>query len=149
MYMYDKMFRKIKIFKFNTMNTCILLTILLIFSFYIFFESSQEGFECKADELKTRLASSEKTLVLFYADWCGHCQRLEPVWDETTGKAKDKMVKRNVGQKDVDKKTAAENQEIMDQFNIQGFPTIMVFHNGKAVPYEGERTTEAFLQQLK
>jgi len=126
------------------------LVILLIVGLLIYFhiQESKEGFECKADELEKRLASPEKTLVLFYADWCGHCQKIEPVWDECTEKSKSRMVKRNVGAKDTDEKTAAENEKLMEKHGITGFPTILVFQNGKAVPYEGSRTVEAFLAQL-
>jgi thiol-disulfide isomerase/thioredoxin len=133
----------------NYLPVTLVLLFILLLVVYFFMKDRKEGFECKVDELNTRMASSEKTLVLFYADWCGHCKNLEPVWDECTKKSKGRMVKRNVGAKDVDKKTEAENQALMDKYQINGFPTILVFQNGTATPYKGERTVEAFLDSLE
>ena len=41
-----------------------------------------------------------------------------------------------------------EEKEIMSKFNIDGYPTIIVFDNGVASPYEGKRTKEAFKSAL-
>ena len=37
-----------------------------------------------------------------------------------------------------------EEKGIMSKYNIDGYPTIIVFDNGVASPYEGKRTKEAF-----
>lgn len=146
--MYDKMFRKIKPFKQYILYLSIFWTVFAVCFVFFFVRPRKEGFDTQADEIESRLASPEKTLVLFYADWCGHCQQLEPVWDETAAKSKGRLVKKNVGAKDVDKKTDEENQRLMDKFEIKGFPTIYVFQNGKATPYDGSRKAEDLLAQL-
>lgn len=120
--------------------------------FLYFFNQYKEGFEdndCSVHEIDTRYASSEKTLVMFYADWCVHCKKLEPVWIEATEKSNGKMIRRNVGVRTKDKEKEAENNILMEKYNIDGFPTLFVFQNGKAVPYEGPRTVEAFLEKLQ
>jgi thiol-disulfide isomerase/thioredoxin len=125
------------------------LTLLAIFLVYFCCNNGKEGFDTKADEIESRLASPEKSLVLFYADWCGHCKTLEPTWDECSAKSNGKMVKRNVGAKDVDAKTDAENKALMDKYDVKGFPTIYILQNGKATPYDGPKSAEQLMAQLR
>ena len=82
---------------------------------------------------------------MFYADWCGHCKTLKPVWKEAAEKAnkdKKKMIMIDVGGK------TADQQALIDKYQIDGFPTIMVFQNGKPEPYSGKRDVDAFLKAL-
>ena len=81
--------------------------------------------------------SSEPTLVLFYAPWCGHCKKLEPVYNQFqqsySGPAKVVSV------------NCDENKEIAQQHGIKGFPTIRLYRNGMSNAsdfdeYSGERT---------
>jgi len=119
--------------------TVLLMIVLLAY----FLTQYKEGFDdCNPAELKKRLVSPEKTLVLFYADWCGHCKTLKPVWTEAAEKSNGKMIQLDVGSKD------GSQTEILDKYNIDGFPTILVFQNGKTEIYKGPRTVDDFLATL-
>ena len=106
--------------------------------------SSVEGFEVKPAELDTQLSGGKK-LVLFYADWCGHCKNFKPVWDEVAGgvntDGQQKLVKVNVGD------SSEESEKIMKEYNVDGFPTIVLVDksgsNNEINVYEGERTKES------
>lgn len=54
---------------------------------------------------------------MFYAPWCGHCKRLEPVWAHVA----QALYKTNirVGRVDCTRFTSVNNE-----FSIQGYPTI-------------------------
>lgn len=76
------------------------------------------------------------TFVKFFAPWCGHCKRLAPTWDDLARKfatqAKVKIAKVDC--------TAYEDlcQE------VQGYPTLVLFKNGKRVAeFNGARDLEA------
>jgi len=77
-------------------------------------------------------------LVEFYAPWCGHCQKLAPIYDELgeAYKADDNVI--------IAKMDATANG-LPKGVNVQGFPTIIFFDaDGKTVTYEGERELASF-----
>jgi len=73
--------------------------------------------------------------VEFYAPWCRHCQDLAPIWEELAESLK--------GQVNVAKVDVTENSDLAKQFGIGGYPTLIMFHDGKMYKYAGARTLEA------
>lgn len=64
-----------------------------------------------------RKQSNRLWLVKFYAPWCGHCKRLEPVWAQVSQALHRTNVR--VGKVDCTRFTS-----IASEFSISGFPTI-------------------------
>lgn len=83
-------------------------------------------------------ATTGAWLVEFYAPWCGHCKKLEPVFKEVAESLKGKV---NVAKVDV-----TQNRALGQRFDIKGFPTIKFFKDGKIYAYKSARTTEAFVE---
>uniref|UniRef100_A0A3B0MH15 Protein disulfide isomerase (Thioredoxin), putative n=1 Tax=Theileria annulata TaxID=5874 RepID=A0A3B0MH15_THEAN len=84
-------------------------------------------------------------LVKFYAPWCGHCKNLEPEWMSLPKKSKGVKVGR------VD---CTVHQSLCSQFNVKGYPTILLFNKGEKSPktamnYEGQRTSADILAFAK
>lgn len=70
--------------------------------------------------------SKGKTLVDFYAIWCGPCNMLTPVLEEMDeqGDFKDiKVVKVNVD----------DLMEIAERYSVYSIPTLILFEDGKVV----------------
>lgn len=55
--------------------------------------------------------------IMFYAPWCGHCKRLEPIWAQVA----QSLYKSNVRVGRVD---CTRFQNLAMEFGIQGYPTI-------------------------
>ena len=49
----------------------------------------------------------------------------------------------NGSQTNVNKVNCEENPEEAKKNNVDGFPTIILFKDGKSIPYEGDRSAEA------
>lgn len=86
---------------------------------------------------KTVLESQDTWLIEFYAPWCGHCKKLAPEWKTA---AKNLQGKVKLGQVDCE-----AHKDLGEKYDIQGFPTILLFGSDKTNPkhYEGARTAGA------
>lgn len=88
--------------------------------------------------------AGQTTLVKVWAPWCGHCQELAPHYKKATeelGKDGIKMMSLNY-----DDPKNPLNKKIVEKFGVEGFPTMLVFKNGKlAGKYKGKR--EAAISQ--
>lgn len=84
--------------------------------------------------------SNGKTLVDFYADWCGPCKMVAPIVEEIANEYPDITV----GKVNVDL-----DGEIAMKYNIVSIPTIIVFENGKEKSrIVGYRPKEEILKSL-
>lgn len=87
---------------------------------------------------------TKDVLVEFYAPWCGHCKKLEPILNEVAQKLKS-----NSGLI-IAKMDSTANE--VDEVSIQGFPTIKFWpanNKSKPLDFEGDRTLEGFVSYLE
>jgi len=87
---------------------------------------------------------TKDVLVEFYAPWCGHCKKLEPIYNELAQKVKSNS---NLV---IAKMDATLNE--VEEVSIQGFPTIKFWAaNNKSNPidFEGDRTLDGFVKFLE
>ncbi|BAT91962.1 hypothetical protein LR48_Vigan05g179600 [Vigna angularis] len=81
-------------------------------------------------------------MVEFYAPWCGHCQALAPEYSAAASELKGEDVI-------LAKVDATEENELGQQYDVQGFPTIYFFADGIHKPYNGQRTKDAIVTWIK
>merc|ERR1712080_360967 len=88
-------------------------------------------------------SSEKKSLVMFYAPWCGHCQTLVPIWDELGEHFKDS------NDVVIAKMDSTKNE--IENVKIRAFPTIKLYLKGveDVKDYNGIRTLEALLNFIK
>jgi thiol-disulfide isomerase/thioredoxin len=72
--------------------------------------------------LDKALKTGKPIIAFFYTDWCGFCQRFAPTFDKIT---KDLRIKKKFAIAFINCEDQA-NQKHMQEYGIQGFPTVYV-----------------------
>ena len=87
--------------------------------------------------------NTKSQVVLFKAEWCSHCKRFKPEWDQLND---NQTLKNKVKFVTLD---SEKDKEQIEKYNIQGFPTILINKNNKITSYEGPRTAEALTRVIE
>jgi thiol-disulfide isomerase/thioredoxin len=98
---------------------------------------------------KEKFENAKKVLYFFRAEWCGHCQRFKPVWDEFVHDAMTSSEFPNVEivELDIDKE---ESKPLMKKHGVQGFPHVVLAEESRPdIVFHDARTKEALQQFLR
>ncbi|KAI0224131.1 hypothetical protein L0F63_000105 [Massospora cicadina] len=83
-------------------------------------------------------------VVKFYAPWCPHCQRLAPFWKSLSEEFKEAKESSDFHFGEVD---CDVEEGLRHKYEISGYPTILLFHDGKKVAeYSGTTNTDTELR---
>ena len=84
----------------------------------------------------------DKTVVDFWAAWCGPCRIMAPIFEDVASVMKDKA---KFGKVDVD-----ENTYLAQRFQIVSIPTTIFFRDGKQISrVSGLMNREDLIKKLK
>ena len=81
--------------------------------------------EISGDELTKKISSGKKIIVEFWAEWCGPCKMMKPVFEKvsTENETEVEMYTMNVDL----------NKEISSTLGIRSIPTVKIFNDGNVV----------------
>jgi thioredoxin len=71
------------------------------------------------------IASNEKVVVNFYAEWCAPCKKMAPYMTKLETELKDKITLKRF---DADK-----NKTIVDFLKLDSLPVVIIYENGKEI----------------
>ncbi|KAG8232269.1 hypothetical protein J437_LFUL011756, partial [Ladona fulva] len=74
-------------------------------------------------------------VMVFYAPWCAHCKRLEPIWAHVAQSLHNTNIR--VGRVDCTRFTG-----MASEFGVSGFPTIMFLKGDLKYTFKADRTKE-------
>ena len=122
----------------NFMNNryAILILLLIVVGGYFLFNWCQKG--------KLELFNGGAKLYFFSASWCGYCKRFKPEWEKL--KAEPNL---GVQLEEVDCSDNKNVPALAKEYDVGGFPTLILVNDGNKVTYEGERTKEALVSFIK
>lgn len=86
-------------------------------------------------------SNSKPVFRMYYATWCGHCKVCKPEFKKLMDKKPDNVTLEMINE--------ATNKELIEQEEIEGYPTLILYKDGKKINYEGERTLAGFEAFLK
>lgn len=80
--------------------------------------------------------SKKNHFVMFYAPWCGHCQRLSPTWEQLA-----EMLNEDDSNILIAKVDCTIEKELCSEHDVTGYPTLKFFKSGvtDGVKFRGTR----------
>ncbi|EDX02494.1 thioredoxin domain-containing protein 5 homolog [Drosophila yakuba] len=85
--------------------------------------------------------------IKFYAPWCGHCQKLQPTWEQLATETHQAQSTVKIAKVDC---TAPENKQVCIDQQVEGYPTLFLYKNGQRQnEYEGSRSLPELQAYLK
>ena len=83
--------------------------------------------------------TEQPTLYLFKADWCGHCNSFKNEWENII---QNPIIKNKIKFETVD----STNTSMINKWGINGFPTLILKTDNKAIEYTNERSAESIIK---
>ncbi len=111
----------------------ILLILLVLLRFY--HNRRFEGFE-----------GGQRSVVICKAEWCGHCKKAAPEFNKLMAAS---PITLNDGTKVTVKILDADKDKSeIGQYNVKGYPTVLIVDGGQTTEYPGARTAAGIIQFL-
>ena len=131
-------------------------TILIVIMSIIFFIAGYLGYKWfvqstvenlgTADLANDNNREGDAELIFFFADWCPHCNRAKPEWDNFKNSFNNKKVGLfNLTCTDVD--CSEGNSPLIQEYSIDGYPTVILKKDGERIDYDAS-ISEDNLQQF-
>ena len=99
-----------------------------------------------ADLANDNNREGDAELIFFFADWCPHCNRAKPDWDNFKNSFDNKKVGLfNLTCTDVD--CSEGNSPLIQEYSVDGYPTVILKKDGERIDYDAS-INEDNLQQF-
>jgi thiol-disulfide isomerase/thioredoxin len=79
----------------------------------------------------SNLIKSGDWMVLYYAEWCGHCKTMKPEWQKVVSNLSNPKI--NTNKVNVAEIESSHIGNLVNKPEIEGFPTIKMYNNGKEI----------------
>jgi thiol-disulfide isomerase/thioredoxin len=135
----------------------LLIALVMVFFLITTFSSSgakeapknSEPFEGKSDSKDAKDAKDAKVKVYnFNTSWCGWSVRFQPEWQKFEEEIKSKGDLGHVQAHDV-KCDNPENDFLCKEYEVAGFPTVIIETNGKRGVYKGPRDSKNLVETIQ
>ena len=127
-----------------------IIIVLLVVMFYLFSDDSitSERFSGSnnSESNKSEATKDDIKVYNFNTKWCGYSVRFQPEWDEFAAAVKSQNLT-HVKTYDIKCDNEARKQMCVD-YDIPGFPTVIIERNGVRTSYEGPRKSQKLLDEV-
>lgn len=130
----------------------ILFAVIAIF-YYIYYisPSMKTKYKPNSEGVPLDISNGNKAeLLFFYADWCPHCKAAKPIWNELKSEYENKTINGyQVVFTEIDcSEETPEVEKLMNQYSIEGYPTIKLLKDGQIIEYDAKPSKETLTKFL-
>ena len=119
------------------MKDFVVLGIVIVLFYYVFVykENIKELFK------------KDTEFIMYYADWCPHCQTAKPYFKQLKDELNGNMIN---GEKVIITMVDADaEKDKVEKAGVGGFPTFHLVKNGTVIKFDGERDYDGFKKFLE
>jgi thiol-disulfide isomerase/thioredoxin len=127
--------------------------LLCVFAYYTYkqYIDTKTAFHANRENIpKDANSNKTATLMLFYVDWCPHCKTAKPEWESLKSEYDGKNIN-GYTMTFIEYNCTNESEEVsqlMDKYNIEGYPTIKLLKDNQVVEYDAKPTKSTMEQFL-
>ena len=127
--------------------------LLIIFAYYTYkqYSDTKTSFKANRENVpKDQNSNKTATLMLFYVDWCPHCKTAKPEWESLKSQYDGKSIN-GYTVNFMEYNCTNESDEVsqlMDKYNIEGYPTIKLVKDNQVIEYDAKPTKTTMEQFL-
>ena len=134
-------------------GTVLIFAIVAGFYYYYYMAPQMKAkYQPNSEQVKEGGSGTGNTaeLLFFYADWCPHCKTAKPIWNDLKSEYENKTINGyKVVFTDVNcSEETAEVDKMMNQYNVEGYPTIKLLKDGQIIEYDAKPSKETLTQFL-
>jgi len=104
-------------------------------------DGSEHVSKLTKDSFAVFLSKNPRTMVEFYAPWCGHCKALAPHFERAAERLKDRAAFAAID--------GTVETQLNQVFAVGGYPTLKWFVRGRPIDYAGARTDDAIVKWVE
>ena len=123
-----------------------------VYYFYYVAPQNKAQYKANSEHLMKNNDSTSKSaeLLFFFADWCPHCKTAKPIWNDLKAQYENKTIN---GYKVIFTEVncseeTAEVDKMMNQYNVEGYPTIKLLKDGQIIEYDAKPSKDTLNQFL-
>ena len=141
--------------KMNTTTIFIIIAAIIFIAIGIYFYfslSSKPKYKPNSEGVNEDSSTSSKQaeLLFFYADWCPHCKTAKPIWEDLKSEYQNKTINgyHIIFTEINGANESAETEQMMNKYNVEGFPTIKLLKDGQVIEYDAKPSKNTLVQFL-
>ena len=122
-----------------------------VYYFYYIAPKTKSKYKPNSEHIsKDSAAKNEAELLFFFADWCPHCKTAKPIWNDLKSEYQNKTINGyQVIFTEINcSEETAEVEKLMNQYNVEGYPTIKLLKDGQIIEYDAKPSKETLTQFL-
>jgi thiol-disulfide isomerase/thioredoxin len=138
----------------KTIGSILLFVIISIITYYVvkMYSDGKSSFHANRENIPKddSLSTKQATLMLFYVDWCPHCNVAKPEWESLKADYDGKSIN-GYTLSFVEYNCTEVNEELnglMDKYEIEGYPTIKLIKDNQVIEYDAKPTKSTMVQFL-